>query len=74
MILMAVVTVNGDRDRDRGSGSSNNGNNGNGDNGEGSSENGADWEVEQIKGTDGVTPKSGFGYVTCNNQYIVIKQ
>jgi hypothetical protein len=53
MILMVAVMVNGDRDKGRGSGGSDNGNDGNGNNSEGSSRNGTDWEVEQIKGMDG---------------------
>jgi hypothetical protein len=52
MSLMAAVAVNGDRDRYGGRGSSDDRNEGNGGNGEGSGRNSADWEVEQIKGTD----------------------
>jgi hypothetical protein len=47
---MVVVAVDGDRDRDRGGSGGDDENNRNG---EGGSRNGANWEVGQIKGTDG---------------------
>jgi hypothetical protein len=56
MTLMVAIAVNSDGDGGRGGGGGdygNDGNDGNGRNGEGSGRNGADWEVEQIKGTDG---------------------
>jgi hypothetical protein len=49
LILRAAVTIHSSGDRDGGGGD---GNNGNSRNGEGSSKNGVNWEVEQIKGTD----------------------
>jgi hypothetical protein len=56
MLLIAAVAVNGDgggdKGRGRGGSGSDNGNNRNGRNGEGSGRNGANWEVEQIKGMD----------------------
>jgi hypothetical protein len=45
MILMAAAVINGDRGGD-------DGNTRNSDNGDGSSRNGTDWGVEQIKGMD----------------------
>jgi hypothetical protein len=49
MTLMVAIAVNSNR----GGGSGDDGNDRNSRNGEGSSRNSADWEVEQIKGTDG---------------------
>jgi hypothetical protein len=54
---MAAVVVNSDRDGDvgggRGKGGGEDGNNGNSGNSEESSGDSIDWEVDQIKGTDG---------------------
>jgi hypothetical protein len=53
VILIVTVTINGSKDRDGGGSSSgDNGNDRNSRNSEGSSRNGANWEVEEIKGMD----------------------
>jgi hypothetical protein len=52
MILIVAIAINGDGDRGRGGSSGDDGNDRNSDNSDGSGRNGADWEIEQIKGTD----------------------
>jgi hypothetical protein len=55
IILIADVAISSSSsgDRDGGRGSGDNRNSGNGDKSDGSSRNSVDWEVEQIRGTDG---------------------
>jgi hypothetical protein len=57
MILIVEVAISGsssgDGDSGRGRGGSNNRNSRNGDNGDGSSRNSIDWEVEWIRAMDG---------------------